>query len=198
MGWTAIYLVQNTLASRGSMALHRRLGWVAAVWMPLMVVSGIYITATNVSEGRVPPFFEPAYFLVLNPMHILTVAGLVMAALLLRRRTQWHRRLMFCSMALLLAPAFGRLLPAPLLVPYVGIAVVIPGLALMAAGAIRDFRKEGRVHPAWWWGMGTTVAVVILIQVIAYSALGLAIYHAVTGGFPDALPPLEFQPLPGA
>jgi hypothetical protein len=195
-GWTALFVAQSALAGRGSLALHRRLGWLAAGWMPLMVASGVYITARNVAQGRVPPFFEPVYFLVMNPLHILMVAALVMAAILMRRRTQWHRRLMFCSMALLLAPAFGRLLPMPLLVPYAGIAVIIPSLGFIVAGALRDRRKQGSVHPAWWWGMGTCIGVVILIQVVAYSPLGLALYETVTAGSATALPPLGFQPLP--
>jgi uncharacterized membrane protein len=195
--WTSLYVVQSALVNRDALALHRRLGWVAAVLMPAMVVSGILITALNVREGRSPPFFEPVYFLVMNPLHILSVAGLVLAAILMRRRTQWHRRLMYCSMALLVAPAFGRLLPMPFLVPYAGAAVVIPCLILMVVGAVRDFRRGGGVHPAWWWGMGTAAGVVVLIQLVAYSALGLAIYEAVTAGSPSALPPLEFQPIPG-
>jgi len=195
--WTALYVVQSALVSRDALPLHRKLGWVAAVLMPAMVVSGIFITAVNVREGRSPPFFEPAYFLVMNPLHILSVAALVAAAIAMRRRTQWHRRLMFCSMALLMAPAFGRLLPMPLLVPYAGPVVVIPCLAFMAYGALRDRKRSGAVHPAWWWGMGTAVGVVVLIQLIAFSPLGLAIYETVTSGSPTALPALEFQPMPG-
>jgi hypothetical protein len=198
MGWTSLFVAQAALAGTGARTLHRRLGWLAVVWMPLMVASGVYITASNVRQGRVPPFFEPAYFLVMNPMHILAVAGLVCAAVLLRRQTQWHRRLMFCSMSLLLAPAFGRLLPMPYLVPYAGIVVIIPCLAFQFAGVIRDLRKDGRVHPAWWWGIAASIGVVILIQLIAYGPLGLAIYEAVTGGAAGALPALEFPPVPAA
>lgn len=196
-GWTLLYVLQTALVSRDSLALHRRLGWLAAVLMPAMVVSGILITVVNVRDGRSPPFFEPAYFLVMNPLHILSVAGLVAAAIVMRRQTQWHRRLMFCSMALLLAPAFGRLLPMPFLVPYAGMVVVIPCLAFMIYGAMRDRRHRGAVHAAWWWGMATAVGVVVLIQIVAYSALGLSIYEAVTAGSPAALPPMEFQRIPG-
>lgn len=195
-GWTLLYVLQNVLAGTGSLTLHRRLGWVAAVWLPLMVISGITLTVANVARGQVPPFFEPVYFLVMNPLHILGVAGLVFVALRLRRQTQWHRRLMFCSMAFLLAPAFGRLLPMPLLIPYAGIAVIAPCLLFPLAGVIRDLRRDGRVHPAWWWGMGAMVGVVLLIQLIAYSAPGLALYEAVTRESAAALPAYEFG-MPG-
>lgn len=196
MGWVVLYLTQNVLAGTGSLALHRRLGWVAVVWLPLMVVSGIYITATNVRVGRVPPFFEPAYFLVMNPLHILAVAALAFAAIAQRRRTQWHRRLMFCAMALLLAPAFGRLLPMPLLIPHAGDALLAPVLILPVVGVIRDLRRDGRVHPAWWWGIATMIGVVVLINLVAHSPVGAAVYEAVTHGSTGALPAYQFQ-IPG-
>lgn len=194
--WTVLYVVQIGLVARGSVALHRRLGWAAAVLMVAMVVSGITVTVLNVRDGRVPPFFDPAYFLVMNPLHILSIAGLVAAAVVLRRQTRWHRRLMYAGMALLLAPAFGRLLPMPLFVPHAGSVLIIPPLLMMAAGAIRDWRSEARVHPAWWWGMATAVGVVVLIQVVAYSPLGLSVYEAATAGAPAALAPLQLSGVP--
>jgi hypothetical protein len=195
-GWTMLYVAQASLAGTGARGLHRHLGWLAALWMPMMVFSGVFITATNVREGRVPPFFEPAYFLVMNPLHIVTVAGLVYAAILMRRQTQWHRRLMYCSMALLLAPAFGRLMPMPLLVPYAGIAVVVPCLVFLVVGMVRDLRRDGRVHSAWWWGIAATVGVVLLIQLVAYGPLGLQIYETVTRDAAGALPALEYPAMP--
>src|SRR5690349_25168044 len=41
MGWTAIFVTQSWLATRGPMALHRKLGWVAVAWMALMVTAGL-------------------------------------------------------------------------------------------------------------------------------------------------------------
>ena len=108
MGWVAIYLAQNILVATDRIALHRRLGWLAAGWMVAMTVSGIFITLVMVRAGTTPFFFQPLQFLVFDPVAVLTFAGLTIAAIVLRRRTEWHRRLHFCGMTILISPAFGR------------------------------------------------------------------------------------------
>ena len=37
MGWVAIYVAQNVFVATDRMALHRRLGWIAAFWIIPMV-----------------------------------------------------------------------------------------------------------------------------------------------------------------
>ena len=66
MGWVAIYLAQNVLVASGRIDLHRRLGWLAAVWMIPMVVSGFLVTAIMVQNGTVPFFFQPLQFLIFD------------------------------------------------------------------------------------------------------------------------------------
>ncbi|MCK7494285.1 MAG: hypothetical protein MZW92_26105 [Comamonadaceae bacterium] len=118
MGWVAIFLTQNFLVSSGRIDLHRRLGRLAVAWMVAMVISGFVVTIAMVRNGLVPFFFRPLQFLIFDPVTVLAFGGLTIAAVMLRRQTDWHRRLHFCGMALLLAPAFGRLLPLPLLQPW--------------------------------------------------------------------------------
>ena len=196
-GWTFLYLLQNALVATGRSSIHRRLGWLAAIWVPAMVVMGIYVTVAMVRRGAAPFFFEPLYFLIMNPVSILTFAGVTVAAILLRRRTQWHRRLMFCGMAILTAPGFGRLLPMPLLIPWVGWTITAVVLLFPIAGVIRDLRRDGKVHPAWWWGIGTILAMQVLIDTIAHSGVGLAIYETATHGAPGAnVEPLAYPPPP--
>lgn len=197
MGWVAIYLTQNALVAGGRIDLHRRLGWLAALWMVPMVISGFFVTIAMVRNGHVPFFFQPLQFLVFDPMTVLGFAGLTIAAILLRRRTEWHRRLHFCGMALLLAPAFGRLLPLPLLQPWAWEATFAVTLLFPLAGVRADVRRNGRAHRAWWWGIGTMAAVFLLTQAITYSAVGTALYTAVTQGTPGAaVGPLDFAPPP--
>ena len=193
MGWVAIYLLQNIFVATGRMSLHRRLGWVAAVWLIPMVVLGCLVTAAMVRAGHVPFFFRPLQFLIFDPVTVFAFAGLTIAAVKLRRRTEWHRRLHFCGMSLLLGPAFGRLLPLPLLQPLAWEASFAACLWFPFAGMWADVRRSGAVHPAWRWGVAVMVGSFVLIEAITYSPVGTAIYHAVAAGSPGAdVPPLEF------
>src|SRR5688572_10119655 len=90
MGWVAIYLTQNILVATGRMHLHRKLGWLAAAWMVAMVVSGFVVTIAMTRACTVPFFFQPLQFLIFDPVAVLTIGGLTTAAIVMRRRTEWH------------------------------------------------------------------------------------------------------------
>jgi hypothetical protein len=198
MGWVAIFLTQNILATSGRTALHRRLGWLAAAWMIPMLVLGCAVTVAIVQRGGVPFFFRPLQFLVFDPVTLFTFAGLTVAAILLRRQTDWHRRLHFCGMTLLLGPGFGRLLPMPFLAPWAWEVIVAACLLFPAAGMVADLRRDGRVHPAWRWGVAAIIGSVLLTEAITYSPVGTSIYRAVVAGSPAAaVGPLDFPPPPG-
>src|SRR6476620_11316445 len=197
MGWVAIYLLQNIFVATNRMHLHRRLGWIGAVWIFPMAFMGFYVTIAMVRQGYVPFFFRPLQFLIFDPVTVLAFAGLTIAAVTQRRRTQWHRRLHFCGMSLLLGPAFGRLLPMPLLEPWAWEASFTACLLFPAAGIIADLRRSGQVHPAWRYGVGAMLACLVLTEAITYSPVGTALYRVVTAGSPGAsVPPLAFAPPP--
>lgn len=197
MGWVVIYVTQTALVASGSLALHRRLGWIATGWMMTMVVLGFVVTLSMVRRGVTPFFFLPLHFLIFDPLSVLTFAGLTTAAVMNRHRTDWHRRLHYCGMALLLGPAFGRLLPMPFLIPFAWEATVIAVLIFPAIGVVADWRRTGTVHRAWAWGIGTIMGSAILTYAITFGPLGPPIYRAVTAGTPGALvAPLEFPPKP--
>ena len=197
MGWVGIYLLQNLFVATDRMRLHKYLGWIATVWLVPLVVSGFVVTVAMVQSGHVPFFFRPLQFLIFDPLSVLAFAGLTTAAVLLRRRTDWHRRLHFCAMALLLAPAFGRLLPLPLLQPLAWEASFAVSMLFPIIAAWIDISRRGHMHPAWTWGIGATIGAFVLIQAITYSPLGLSIYEAVTEGTAgEGVAPLEFAPPP--
>lgn len=197
MGWVAIYLLQNVLVASGRIDLHRRLGWLAAAWAGAMVVSGIAVTVIMARAGTVPFFFQPIQFLIFDPVAVVTFAGLTAAAIVLRRQTEWHRRLHFCGMAMLLAPAFGRILPLPLMQPWAWEATFAVTLLFPLAGMWADRRRGERVHRAWLWGIGTMLASFLVVEALTYGPVGVPIYDLVTQGSPGAaIDPLAFPPPP--
>lgn len=198
MGWLAIYVAQNVLAATGNRTLHRRLGWVAAAWIVPMLALGFAVTIAMLRKGSVPFFFKPLQFLVFDPLTLIAFAGLTAAAIGLRRQTDWHRRLHFCAMSLLLGPGLGRLLPMPLLIPFAWEATLAVSLLFPLAGMLFDLRREGRVHPAWLWGMAALLATAAAVEALTYSPAGLGLYELVTAGSPGAaVAPLDFPPPPG-
>ena len=100
-------------------------------------------------------------------------------------------------MSLLLGPAFGRLLPLPLLQPWAWEAAFAAGLLFPLAGIIADLRRTGSVHPAWRYGIGAMLACLVLTEAITYSPVGTALYRAVTADSAGAaVAPLEFAAPP--
>jgi hypothetical protein len=197
MGWVAIFVAQSWLATRGPIALHRTLGWVAAIWMAFMVAAAMVVIVAIARAGHVPFFFTPQQFLVGDPITLIGFVGLTVAAIAMRRRTDWHARLHFCGMAVLISPAFGRLLPMPLLIPHaLETAMLVPAI-FPVIGLVRDVRRDGRAHRAWLWGLAVIAATAASTALIAPSPIGAAIYRTVTVGSSGAdVPGLEFPPPP--
>lgn len=197
MGWVFIYLLQNVFAATGRSALHRRLGWLAAFWMLPMLVLGSAVTVNMIRQAHVPFFFRPLQFLVFDPASLIAFAGLTTAAIMLRRRTDWHRRLHFCAMSMLLGPGFGRLLPSPLLIPWAWEVTLLASVAFPVVAMLIDARRGGGVHPAWRWGLAVFAVTLVLVEAVTYSPVGDALYRAVAAGTPGAaVAPLGFPPPP--
>lgn len=197
MGWVVLFVLQTTFATTGRMGLHRLLGWLATGWMVAMLVLGTAVVVAMVRRGQVPFFFRPQQFLVFDPVSLVTFAGLTTAAIALRRRTDWHRRLHICGTAMLLGPGFGRLLPLPLLVPFAWEATLAASLIVPVIGMAVDRRRSGQIHPAWARGIGAMVLCLVVVEAVTYSPVGAAIYRWVAAGSPGAaVAPLAFPPKP--
>lgn len=167
LSWLALFVVQNRLIETGNIALHRRVGWLGAALATLVTVTASYVGYAATLYGTKPPFFAPAYFLALTQLGALFFAFLVGWAIVRRRQTEWHRRLMFASLIAILEPAFGRLLPMPLLGPWGETAVLVIQLAAFAVIMRHDRKVLGVIHPATIAG-----ALVVTIYHLALEVLG--------------------------
>jgi uncharacterized membrane protein YozB (DUF420 family) len=167
--WVILFVAQPAFIARGSVALHRRIGWVGAGLAIAMLVMGVAATLYAVRYGFIPGFFPPRIFLVMNLIGIIVFAGLVAGGIALRKRAEWHKRLMLCATISILGPGLGRLLPmgsfgaaAPL--------VMFGVIALFAfAGPVVDLIVRRKIHRAYFWGVATILLSMAVIPPIAFS-----------------------------
>jgi hypothetical protein len=93
-------------------------------------------------------------------------------------------------MSVLTGPGLGRIIPAPLLIPYAWQISIAVTWIFPVIGIIADLRRDGRVHPAYVWGLGIYVAVFAGSMLLAYSPLGYGITEWLVAGTPGADRPM--------
>ena len=197
MSWIGLYLAQYVTINSGNRALHARLGKLAYVWVPLMVVAGTVVMITVARRTGGPFFFDVNEFLISNLALMWCFGGLTWWALKRRRYTGWHRRLMLCAMAILTGPGLGRLLPLPLMIPNAWTITTAVTMIFPVIGMIADKRRDGAVHPAYWWGLGIYAGTFVVSMLFAYSPLGFAFTEWVIAGTPGAERPMQAFLPPG-
>jgi len=149
--WIALHFTQARLIAAHRADLHRRLGIVAACVAGLLAVQAVSMAVSNAAAGHAPPGRDPLQFLSV-PLGTTTMfTFFVGSALLLRRKREWHKRLMLLATMAVLVPAMGRL-DAQVMVPLGLPRLVLPPavtFGFLAWGCLHDWRRLGRVHPAY-------------------------------------------------
>lgn len=157
--WIALFAVQSVLPAVGLQTWHRRLGWLSIGLVTVIVPLALATTTLAVRRGATPPFFSPAQMMAADSIDILLFAAFYAAAVGLRRRPDWHKRLLLCASVLLTWPAFGRIaalngVDLPWIIPVASVCLV--GVA--SAGPVFDWVRARRVHPAYLCGVGLILA----------------------------------------
>ncbi len=170
MSWIALLIAQVVLVRAERTRWHRRLGTLAlplaaGIWASGLAVALWVTTRDMPSQGNV------AFAAAAGTMISLTMfVALAAAALILRRKANWHKRLILLATIVLLWPAFFRfrhLLPfVPR--PEITLALLLNNLPTLI-GAIRDRVRFGRVHPAWKW-VGSAVFVEQALEIWAFES----------------------------
>lgn len=197
MGWLALYLAQHMTAASRNWPLHRSLGKLAYFWIPAMIAAGSTVMILVARRNGGPFFFALNEFLISNIAMLLCFGGLAYWALWQQRYKGWHRRLMLVAMAVLTGPGLGRLLPMPLMIPNAWTITIALTFLFPVIGMFADWRRDGRIHPAYLWGTGIYASVFILSLLLAYSPLGYALTGMVVAGTPGAERPMEAYIPPG-
>lgn len=167
LAWLALFTTQNWLIERRAIVQHRVLGRIGVVLAMLVALTASFTGYWAVAMERQPSFFPPAYFIALTQVTAVFYMALVFWAVSLRRNTQWHRRLMFASLILILEPALGRVLPLPLMMPWGEWAVLVVQLAVFLVILRHDRKTLGRMHPATWAGIAAVTLQHVVIEGLA-------------------------------
>jgi uncharacterized membrane protein YozB (DUF420 family) len=173
--WIVLFVAQPAIVARGSLKLHRQIGWIGAGLAFAMVVMGLAATFFAVRFNSMPSFFPPPLFLVMNTIGIAVFGGLVTAGVRLRKKAEWHKRLMLCATISILGPGLGRLLPMESFgraAPMVMFAAI---LVFGMAGPIYDVVIRRRVHPAYIWGVSTIIVSMVITGPIAFTPAARAL-----------------------
>ena len=158
--WFGLFFVQTYLIASHRVHLHRRLGVFGAIVAGLIVVVGVTValrwTTRSVHQSH-PDGPPPLMFMGFLLYALLVFAILVGAALLLRRRPDYHKRLMLLSCLSLVGPGIFRIpfehFPATAFLKSGG-----PGglfgldLLLVYACIAWDTWRHRRLHPAFAGG----------------------------------------------
>lgn len=174
-GWLSLLVLQIALAATRRLRLHRLAGMAGMLLVPVMAWSAI-AAELHGQHFRAASDPEAIRFLPIPVASILCFAGCATAALLLRRRQDWHKRMIFLATSAILVAAFFRwwgdalyaALPPGIAgewtANYIGVAL------LLALGAGYDVATRSRLHPAWKIAIPSVLALQFAAVAIGQSA----------------------------
>jgi hypothetical protein len=163
--WTVLLMVQSALIATRRADLHRIAGLFGVALATLMAVLLILVTVIRTREQMHSAPVLAEVVLTASVPEVLAFIGLMSAAVALRRRSEYHKRLVIMAAVKLLPAAVGRL---PIIGPAGPVAFFGCSDLFVVALAVHDLIKLRRLHPATVWGAG----VVLLSQTLAVAGAG--------------------------
>lgn len=158
-GWVALLVVQSALVAVRRVRWHRRLGVFGAGWAGMVVILGTVTTihaAAREVQGHTARAAPQVIILGFELVQMLLFASFAGAAIGLRRKVDFHKRLMLLTIPCMLPSVLARL---P--VEFMTNDVILVSLHAMVIGCIGiDTWRQRRLHPAFGWG-GLTFLVAI-------------------------------------
>ena len=175
--WTVLLIVQTRLIAASRIRLHRRLGFAGGITALAVVGSGWVVAVTAI--GRFASAGEPGAtmamrFFILPCQELGVFTALVGAALWLRKKGDYHKRLMLLGTIALIPAATTRPFPPdslPNTLMMFGLAEVVFVVAL----CVHDRRMSGHVHAATLWGGGLLLVTALSRTLVAGTDTWLAV-----------------------
>jgi hypothetical protein len=177
--WMIFFILQSALVRVRRVSVHRFLGWFGAGLATVMVSLGFTIAVIMARFDTVVLHQQGADAFLSIPFTDMIVFGpCIAAALLWRKKPEYHRRLIFIATCQLMDAAIGRFdFWFNHSIFYVGLDFLI------VLGMVRDWLADGRIHKVYRYAL----PLMIVVQGLAIYAWRVnprwwqAITHAILG-----------------
>jgi len=192
--WLLLLLTQTSLMATGRRELHKKLGLMAVVLVPLVVLAMVGIVhsswtrvATIPASAMAPEALSQLKVLVSNillvQIRILVLfPGLIIWAILVRRTDpEAHKRLMILAVLLPLPAAVDRMTWLPTSMPGSPTSIHLYSLLLLLPVLIYDIFRRGRIHRAYVIGVVLNLPLVMASYLLWNSSWWLAVAPQLVG-----------------
>lgn len=157
VAWLALLTSQTILIRKRQVRLHRKWGAAGVILAVAVIVVGFWAALAFEGAAMATPERRP-HSLAIEWSNIIEFAGLVVAALVARKRPSAHKRLILLSTLSLTPAAFNRAVGKPFIHPLLGSGMwqtrvqifSVTDLMILGIG-LCDWRTRSQVHPAWAW-----------------------------------------------
>ena len=159
--WVVLFIVQTRLIAAHRVVLHRTLGVLGCGLAALVVVVAADATLQAADREVASHSVGPFHFLLgINFVNLFAFFALFVAAIVWRKRSDYHKRLMLLATVNLLAPAVARICLIFTHNQYAQLAAIF--LCILLCVAI-DTLRHRRLHPAMGWGAAFSIVLFCLI-----------------------------------
>ena len=169
--WIALFAIQTSLVAIGRVDLHRKLGVLGAILVGFVFVLAYAVMLEGVHRDFTFKGQGNSQILALDVVGINFSFAMFVAGLLLRRKPEAHKRLMFLGTVAMVGPAVARW-PFDFISghpPLVGVVL----LSFAFATILFDAVTMRRVHRATWVG----TAGIFLVPPIAIAMSNTPFWH---------------------
>lgn len=172
--WFVWLLAQSTLIALKRTDLHRRLGKFAAVFGFAIIPAGLMANLRMVPRGRAAGMNVEANIDLLssivwgNICNLVLFAGFLVTALYMRRRPDYHKRLMLLATFSIMGPVMARISFWPVFQSIGEITFIVFALLAMVGSLIaHDLFTARRLHVATLYGVSLYVLTLVGEQFLA-------------------------------
>ncbi|HWU74233.1 MAG TPA: hypothetical protein VN137_12175 [Sphingomonas sp.] len=152
-GWLLLLTAQIVLVESGNLRIHRKLGVVAVVLLPLMLILGPMAAIAMLRLH--PDKLDKFAFLSTQLTNVLGSVALSTAGLLVRRDPSAHKRLMLIGTIAIMEPGFSRIW-AGALFRLLGegywqywVGTYVGSIAMLLGVGAYDLATRRRLHPVY-------------------------------------------------